>query len=219
MTDTQTEVGKEVELDVNQQRVNTLATEIVKIIGEGVKVEKAQAGVYNLLLDIARKCANRVEFTKASDIAEREWKRARERRKESTTLPKAFVQARSNIKRFYDYQLPFVEKTKLESGAVVERPLNYNQVDKAYRLEKEKRKKMHDAEANAAEAEALKKQPGKTAFIGMYNAIMSAKGMTDQALNQFALNMRRDFEAWREENPIQEEPQEQAEDLQAAIAG
>src|SRR3990172_4725236 len=97
-----TQTAEAVETSLNQQHVNTLAAEILDIINSGKKAEKAVQGVYNALLDIARKSENRAEFTAASDYAEREYKRKQERAKTSTNLPPAFIQARSNIKRFYD---------------------------------------------------------------------------------------------------------------------
>ena len=176
--------------------VNKFAASIYEVMRESIKVDKARNNVATHLMNIARDTADRALFDKASKTAEAIWRN----KTKGLKLPKAFIQARSDIRRFMANNIDFY-KSEVVDGEVKKTPRTYSEMGKAYRLDKSK----HDKETlGQINAERQLASPGAVQFEGMYEHIVKAPGMTDAFLGECAALLRTTFETWREENPIPE---------------
>lgn len=176
--------------------VNKFAAGIYEVMREAVKVDKARNNVASHLMDIARETNDRGLFDKASKTAEAIWRT----KTKGLKLPKAFVQARSDIRRFMANNIDFF-KSEIVDGVVTKVPRTYSEMGKAYRTDKAK----HDKETlGQIEAERKEKAPGAVQLEAMVKLIQTAPGMTDTFQGECAVILRDTFEKWREENPIPE---------------
>ena len=197
------------------EEINRVAVQIYDVMKEGQKVDKARNNVAGHLLDIARDTGDRPLFDKASKTAEAIWRS----KTKGAKLPKSFVQARSDIKRFFDNGIAFYNEV-VKDGAITKTPRTFSEMGKAYRLDKAQADKEHEKSVEAD------KPAGQKAFESAVTLITTAKGMTDEFLQEVAELIGNAYIEWREEHPAPEEkaddaPVEQGDDLsdvQQAVA-
>lgn len=173
------------------KRVDSVAASIYDVMREAIKVDKARNNVASHLLTIAREAADRVLFAKASKTAEAIWRN----KTKGLKLPKAFIQARSDINRFFLNEISFYSRKVKDDSTIEETPRTYSEMGKAYRKEKAE---SDTQEKNKVEAE---KPAGMREYEGMYGLILTAPGIQDAFLHECAVLLREAFTAWRENNP------------------
>ena len=187
--------------------VNRFAASIYEVMREAVKVDKARNNVASHLMDIARETNDRALFDKSAKTAEAIWRN----KTKGLSLPKAFVQARSDIRRFMANGIDFF-KTEIVNEEVTKVPRTYSEMGKAYRLDKTKSDK---ETLGQIELERREKAPGAVQLEGMVRLIQTAPGMQDGFQAECAALLRGAFETWREEHPIPEKAEGEQDNAEA----
>lgn len=201
MSDTQNVLNPDVKVQGHAtELVNKFAAGIYEVMRESVKIDKARNNVASHLMDIARETGDRALFDKASKTAEAIWRN----KTKGLSLPKSFVQARSDIRRFMANNISFT-KDEVVDGVAKKVARTYSEMGKAYRLDKAKSDK---ETLGQIEQERRAKAPGAVKLEALIKLIVTAPGMTDEFQGECASILRNAFEEWRESHPIPEKSED-----------